>query len=262
MKATYKVMLLINAIVLALGIVGHFILGSAFFQNQGLSMLQGSALGVYILGIVAAFIITIIYIMVRYYKTMYTTEGYLTFTLPVSTTSIINAKVINGFIWRLVNTSVTIFSVFILISSVFFTEDIDWSEMGPAMEEFTRLTGVSFGYIVTVFVIMTIMSCLTGVLVYYFCLTVGQLWQKHKVVGAILTYIVIYVVNQVLTMAIMLTTGFSKFMYMTETTGPTMQDVAVFYQQIITSVIVESIVFSVIYYLGCVLISKKKVNLD
>jgi hypothetical protein len=45
------------------------------------------------------FIITLVLILARYYKNFFTDEGYLTFTLPVSRTKLLNSKIIMTFFW-------------------------------------------------------------------------------------------------------------------------------------------------------------------
>lgn len=54
--------------------------------------------GVYALGF-ASSIITLIFILMRYYKNFFTDEGYLTFTLPVTPHELLWTKLISGMIW-------------------------------------------------------------------------------------------------------------------------------------------------------------------
>ena len=258
MKATYRIMLLLNGIVLALSIIGHFVLGSAFLKNTMLSGLQASVLVFYILGVIAAYIVTTIYLLVRYYKNLYTTEGYLTFTLPVSTTAIINAKVINGFLWKLINTILSIASVFILMGTAMAKSEIKINDIIMAFDEFTAMTGITLGSVIIYLILFILLTSLSGVLTFYFCITVGQLWQKHKVIGAILTYICIYIVNQIVSMGLLFGTGFMRFM----ANSVSSEQVMSFYKRTILGSGITSFVLCVIFYLGCVFVTKKKVNLD
>lgn len=55
--------------------------------------------GVYALGF-ASSIITLIFILMRYYKNFFTDEGYLTFTLPVTPHELLWTKLISGMVCR------------------------------------------------------------------------------------------------------------------------------------------------------------------
>lgn len=58
--------------------------------------------------------ITAIFVYVDFYKSLCTDQGYLTFTLPVSSTSLLNSKIVNSLIWSLIST-VTMFVCFFVI---------------------------------------------------------------------------------------------------------------------------------------------------
>ena len=48
----------------------------------------------------ASILTMMVLIVVNFYKTLITDEGYLTFTLPVSPTKLLLSKVLNGIIWN------------------------------------------------------------------------------------------------------------------------------------------------------------------
>ena len=74
----------------------------------------------YILMIAAAFVMCIIVTIQRFYKNLLGSEGYLMFTLPVSTTANILSKAITAFIWIIATSLVTLLSIFVMIP------DYDW----------------------------------------------------------------------------------------------------------------------------------------
>ena len=65
-----------------------------------LIMLLAIAIIISLVAIVAYTVLSIIMIMRRYYCNLFTDEGYLTFTLPVKTDSVFNAKVLSGVLWN------------------------------------------------------------------------------------------------------------------------------------------------------------------
>ena len=74
----------------------------AWFAAQIMSMLP-----------VVFFVITLILILIRYYKNFFTDEGYLTFTLPVSRTKLLNSKIIMAFFWMAM-TAIVCFIAYVL----------------------------------------------------------------------------------------------------------------------------------------------------
>lgn len=50
-------------------------------------------------GIIAYAVIGMIMILVRYYSNFFTDEGYLTFTLPVKTSTLLHSKILSGISW-------------------------------------------------------------------------------------------------------------------------------------------------------------------
>ena len=95
---------------LSLAVIGTTIAGTAALRgiqsvndvrhgswilNSTLAILFAST----ILALIAYVFFSQILIMYRYYTNLFTDEGYLTFTLPAKTSSILTAKVINAIIW-------------------------------------------------------------------------------------------------------------------------------------------------------------------
>ena len=54
-----------------------------------------------VLSLFTACAVTLIFVFIRYYKNFFTDEGYLTFTLPVKRSTLLNAKTVNAMIWGL-----------------------------------------------------------------------------------------------------------------------------------------------------------------
>ena len=77
-KETAKLLLPLDLVLLAVTVIGCILLGSSILQNESLQMLSFSCMMIYILSIFALFIITAVYLTVRFYKTMYAAQGYLT----------------------------------------------------------------------------------------------------------------------------------------------------------------------------------------
>ena len=70
----------------------------------------------YVMIIIFTSIATLILLLVRFYKNLYTDEGYLTHTLPVKPSMHLNCKLLSGFIWNVASGVVQIISLFILFA--------------------------------------------------------------------------------------------------------------------------------------------------
>lgn len=125
-------------------------------------------------------IITLVLILVRYYKNFFTDEGYLTFTLPVSRAKLVNSKIIMAFFWAAVTVLVCLVSYFLFALcadfsaiSEFFTEVFNNSgssgDIGtePDWVEFFSALGYIFGYLALGFftVVSNFMMMLTSITV-------------------------------------------------------------------------------------------------
>ena len=139
--------------------------------------------------------VTSILVYLRFYKNLFTDEGYLTFTLPVSRSSIFFAKTLNAFIWSVANgiliaVSVLIFTLF--LSGI--TEDVG----GPAFAEMLEMLGLGVftnapGFI-TILALESLIalaaSSFFGICLIELCITVASVVaKKGKLIVAIAIYI-------------------------------------------------------------------------
>lgn len=163
---------------------------------------------IYYFGIIVCSIGTMLIIAIRFYKTCYTDEAYLTHTLPVSTKQLLAAKTITSVLCHLLSMLVIGASVVLLILVVV-THLINLGEI-PAAElsagfsevfaeldrEFANEMGISFsGYFIYLGVI-SIISSVCSIVSILGCVSLGQLYTKHRILGAIIAYFVMTFVLQ------------------------------------------------------------------
>ena len=154
-----------------------------YFETESMSMLLMVAA---IIAMVAMSVIAAIVLMQRFYKGMYGDEGYLMFTLPVSTGALINAKGLCAILMSLVTGLVAIVGWLLLFSY----EEI-WSEVtlvGPELFELANITGFELAMVCFWLLVLIVASAAEGIYSIYLAISVGQLWRKHPVAGAILAY--------------------------------------------------------------------------
>lgn len=267
--ATWRVMLLLEVILLGAGIAGFFFLSiySAQMENNNRRDVLSFA-GTYslisfvlffVIALVTVNIIARVYLIVRYYKNLYTAEGYLTFTLPATTSEVLNAKILVGTLWNFLTVALTFGAAILTVSSLLLTSS-EFSELVNVPSNLLSDLSLEETGILTLLVVTYLIRALTSLFVYCFCITVGQLWAKHKIFGAILCYAAVAVLNQLFTFLLGVGSGYTSALFFgfSYTRDSLMRS----YQRTLVGSLVYTILVAALYYAGCILITRKRVNLD
>ncbi|MCR4738812.1 MAG: hypothetical protein K5886_00965 [Lachnospiraceae bacterium] len=262
LNATWKIMVVLDAVIIFLGILTGTVLHAvpSVEDSIGLGLMMFSFIGLFYIGIIAASVITIIFLVMRFYRNLYTAEGYLTFTLPVKTDLIMHSKVITGAMWMFLS-YICIITAFIisgagLISGAGASAD----ELAAALREFYSVLGFPDPGFAAVLIFTFIVTPFVTVVSMYFCVSVGQLWQNHKIIGTILCIIGLYIVNQIIAQGIMFGSGFWKLL--TLEAGDIDAMFGSMYKRILLSMSIMNLIEGIIFYVVNIIITRKKVNLD
>lgn len=156
-------------------------------------------------------------VAVRFYKTCYTDQGYLTHTLPVSTQKILNVKIVSSVVVSLLMILAIAASVIIVlnlgINYIFAIIASESSEYTGSIEDIRRLFsneislffsefkeefGISFGWYIAYFVVYCIVAIIANIMTVFGCVSLGQLYAKHRIIGAIIAYLVVKFIMNVL----------------------------------------------------------------
>lgn len=152
-----------------------------------------------------------IYLGVHFYKTMYTEQGYLTNTLPVTPHQLLISKTLVSGIWYVLIEVAVIISVVALIFSFVaglgttegytLAEALEtvWSELVLVFESEFKGTMIHF---LIYMVITMLVSPFAAMLMIFGALTIGQLSRKHKAAMGILAYFGICIVNMIISMIV------------------------------------------------------------
>lgn len=262
LKETAKPLIPLNLALLAITVIGAFLLSAQLFQNDSAGVLTVSAMLLYMLMIFALFIITGVYLMIRFYRTMYSNRGYLTHTLPVSTTSVLNTKIFVSVFWIAVALVITVISVFVLMRSAV-GPMWDFVDFATVKAEFATEMGMSIGEFFLYAVIISILSCCSIVLMVAASIAIGQLFHQYRIVAAIVAYIGFYIIQQIFGVVSMLIFGTKTMgsLFVTEAEVAA-NEMASLYDGIFLISIVQTLVFCIVYYIICHYITNKKLNLE
>lgn len=135
--------------------------------------------------------ITLVLVARNIYKNFYSSEGYLTFTLPVSVDQHLQAKTISGLVWLLINMCIIVLTVVLLIVFGTATEGLISVEVmdsiGQAFHEFFTPMGILF--LIEV-ILVTVLSSIMSITQIIFSVTLGGAAARtHKVLAGIGIYL-------------------------------------------------------------------------
>ena len=260
-KATWKMVALMNIFLLVLTALGVLSFAFKFWNVDNDIMMAFGILSLvfYYLSILVISIAVCIYVAIRFYKTLYSDEGYLTNTLPVTNHQLLISKILVGSIYELVTSLVIIVSVLALFFSLVMQFDAATiSEIQSVINEVTLTLNsqihISLPVLIIECIVFFILSCISSIITFFGAISLGQLYQKHKVLGSIIAYFAIVTVIQIISTIISIPT----MVYASVANANTaMVSMGAFWFTTILTVIV-----SIVLYITSAYIMKNKLNLD
>ena len=206
LKASGKLFLLIHIIYLLTCLMVRF-----FYVNQldfeapaaplFTSIVIASALMLFI--ITAVCICTWLQITFRFYRNLFGKEGYLTWTLPASSTEHLWAKLLSGYLLSAANTVIIAIGILILVTGENVTAF--YAQFAPT---FTAELGVPLTTYALWLFLYSLVGGICSVIWIYFCITAGQLFPGHRVLCAIAVYFIFGFVIQALSFLILFLSGY------------------------------------------------------
>lgn len=278
-KNTYKLMCTIYLVLAASTLFGGLVLAIEPLQKGKLGdVMMPTFVLAYVLSIVALFIVTFLYMCQRFYKTMYSDQGYLTHTLPVKPSANLNAKLLVSAIWMILSGVLMLFSVMVLILA--YAKEEFFEALGQInYHELDQFCVSMFGYSLLqcmgILLLMVVITALVSLLLVYVSLSIGQLFSAHKIGASVGAGVIIYFIEQIISAILMV--GFAARSYNTISstevyssseevisviTSVTSPELLAQGHRMLWTYMGEYALFALVAYLGCYFIIKKHVNLD
>ena len=162
-------------------------------ENSIISMIAAMIIFGIVVFISCTAIFTYIYIAYRFYKNVFTDQGYLTNTLPVTPGQIILSKMLNALLWIIIDVIVLVLSLCII-----FVDNMQfYSEFFHALGEVFTLIG-QLPSTAWLGILCMILSPFMMILHLYFSVALGNLIASHKVIGSIVAYFGSYTIIQII----------------------------------------------------------------
>lgn len=202
-KSLFKYWWIAAIVSLCLGVLAGFCLPIMISEKEIPVILRVSTfLGFFVsvIGIVVFSLFSTIMIFARFYKNLFTDEGYLTFTLPVKRASILNSKLLSAVCLLFATYFVSIFSIIIALV-ICFAKDVFTAEFVQKVFDglgamIDGLGGYFFVYIFEGIAILAAITTFTTLFMFV-CITLASvISKKARVILAVGIY---YFANAALT---------------------------------------------------------------
>lgn len=194
LNAFSRSMLPMEIMLLGIAVLTRFV---QIFENdsRAYDIVRTSAVVVLVIAIIVSLVMSVVISIKRFYTNMFTSEGYLTMTLPVTATEHIAAKL-----------TVAIISLLITLLTVLVALSI--ASLGDLLIEVFRaiafLCDMAYGHLGVHFVIycVELVICALAIAVYQFllfygCISIGQTAKKRRVLTAFGVYFAYYILTQI-----------------------------------------------------------------
>ena len=169
------------------------------------------SIGYFILLIAPAIILSI-YTALRFYRNLFTDEGYLMHTLPVKKRELITAKGLVAVIWNVITTITTLLSVLLVILLISMSSrygGVTWADITESFAQFfheaipivKEMFRMPVWMVALLFLGSFIVGAFYNTLLLYASVSIGHLWKKHPMAGTVLSYIGFYLAISFLTSA-------------------------------------------------------------
>ncbi len=265
-KDTRRLLLPINLAIIALTLVGCAMLSTSIFDSKEALIFSIPLLLLYVLSIMAFSSVTIIYIYVRFYKNLYTAEGYMMHTLPVTPMQLFHSKLIVGCCWFGLNSLLTTLSVMALGFAAGFHQasiNMNFDTVNLNLDPSISFADI-FGYPLPTFLLwmlaLLVLGAFSSILMGYVSVLLGQQMERNKLAASIAFYFGIYMVIQVITSVAMMVL---EFIALNDTANEsftaTMSDT---FRMVFPLMGIIYFAVGIVFYIICRLLMNRKVNLD
>lgn len=216
------------------------------------------AMLVYILLAIAVFVVTFIVMIQRFYKNLLSDEGYLMFTLPVKAWCHILCKLIVSTVWLIVSIAITLFTIFIMMFNAnLFRATVElWNIV---MADLLPYLGPQEYLMIVEFLATMFISIIGSILAIYTAISLGHLFRRHRILAAFGAYIVLSIVESLLSEIIY--GVFGTFTMLESDATITMQGAWIFHQ-----IMFPGLVVTIISIIACFIVTNfilsQKLNLE
>lgn len=190
------ILTIFTKLVMAIG-APDFFSEAASNNNNVAEIILGISFTLYFVLIIGICVMTLVMIIQRFYKNLFTDEGYLMFSLPVKTWELVLSKLLVGIIWSAVCTVMIVLTFFIFSLGAFSMMELSQT-IRSAYSMFYLQTGMELNLFMAELIVFILVETVASILMIYVSIAIGQLFNQHRIVAAFGAYIVITIAMQII----------------------------------------------------------------
>lgn len=199
-RATGRIILPIYVLMTASALLLNlFIFLTERFGAKVLKIFSGITSFTFIVSLLAAAVVTLVLMVYRFYRNYTSDEGYLMFTLPVTTPQLIWSKLITAMAWSLATVLAILLSIF-LAAYLSTRYMLDWNYYSLSWLLKTirdRLPAVLSGQLTMYAILLGVLllvRTLSSFLMFYASISAGHSFSNHKGLMSVVFYIVFAII--------------------------------------------------------------------
>lgn len=195
----------------------------------------------------------------RFYKNLMTDEGYLMFTLPTDTDTIVWSKLLTSVIWSFIT-----FAVFAAVLALTFViQDANGvkefiRELIPFWNSLDITAGQAISYAAEIFV-LALFAAFASFLMFYAAISMGHSFSNHKILLSVVLYIAFSVALQIV---VSFATAFGAITFIPDDLFLDGDNLALSMHLVMLFGIGISLIESIVFYILTHCMLKKRLNLQ
>ncbi len=249
------ILTIFTKLVMAIGAPDFF--SETVTSNKVAEIILGISFTLYFILIVGISVMTLVMIIQRFYKNLFTDEGYLMFSLPVKTWELVLSKLLVGMIWSAVCTIMIVLTFFIFSLGYFSMMELSQS-IRSAYSMFYLQTGMELNLFMAELILFILVQTVASILMIYVSIAIGQLFNQHRIIAAFGAYIVITIAIQIIVSIFMAVFAVGNL----ENTILNGSDAITAVHWLLNGTTMLNVVMGIGFYYGTLIIMKIRLNLE
>ena len=255
-----RTLLPMYAVLLGIAILTRIVF---FFESDNaiFAILGFSSVLALCIACLVCFFMTYVIIVTRFYKNLFTNEGYLSFTLPVTTSQHILVKLLVG-ILSLIAALLSVFIAFCIATSGEPLVEI-FKAVGYIVVKVNELLEGHFVWYLIEIAIATLAAQIYGILLFYGCIAIGQLTKKNSAIAAVGVYFAYYFATQMVSTFLMIAYSIFQSTDMFENVARFIENnpYETVHIAFLVAIVMNTLISTVFYFITRYII-KNKLNLE
>lgn len=204
-RATARVMLPLYLVTFVLALAVRLVL--LLSQNQVLldsvggrtlrAILLGVSVTAFVVATIATFLAALIQAVLRFRSNLLGDEGYVMFTLPVSTHQLVWAKLITSVVWFLGAAVIDVLALLALVVNLGMFQEFGRFVIEVKEQLTAYLVGNGIAFLVEL-ALLFVVGCLVLCLNFYAPLAIGHSFALHKLLWSVVFFFAIQIVIQII----------------------------------------------------------------